>query len=60
MEVTEAVRSHLAAYVAGNPRGRDGSIAYDLRAHFGLEPYDVRERFAFYFDAFPQVRPEVH
>jgi hypothetical protein len=59
MEVTDATRSQLEAYVTGNPRGRDGSIAYDLRADFRLEPHDVRERFAFYFDVFPQVRPEV-
>jgi hypothetical protein len=60
IEVTDAARAQLASYVAGNPRGRDGSVAYDLRNDFGLEPTTLRERFAFYFDAFPQIRPEVH
>jgi len=60
IEVTADARVQLAAYVAGNPRGRDGSVAYDLRGDFGLEPDVVRERFRFYFDAFPQIRAEVH
>jgi Sulfotransferase family len=59
IEVTEATRAELAAYAAGNPRGRGGRVEYDLRADFGLEPAAVRDRFGFYFDAFPQVRPEV-
>ena len=32
---------------------------YDLRGDFGLEPADLYERYAFYFDAFPQIRTEV-
>ncbi len=60
IHVTEQARAELSAYVAGNPRGRDGRVAYDLRRDFGLEPDAVRERFAFYFEAFPQVQPEVH
>ena len=34
-------------------------MAYDLRADFGLDPEELRERFAFYFEAFPQVRRKV-
>ena len=34
-------------------------MVYDLRGDFGLDPAQVRERFGFYFDAFPQIRPEV-
>lgn len=57
--VPEETRRQLAAYVAGNPRGKNGRMLYDLRADFGLDPDRVRERFAFYLDVFPQVRPEV-
>jgi hypothetical protein len=60
IDVTDDARAALTAYVAGNPRGRDGRVAYDLRGDFGLEPDKVRERFRFYFDAFPQIRNEVH
>lgn len=59
LEVTDAARSRLAAYVASNPRGKDGRIVYDLRGDFGLEPAELYERYAFYFDAFPQIRREV-
>jgi hypothetical protein len=46
--------------VASNPRGKDGRIVYDLRADFGIDPAELYRRYAFYFDAFPQVRQEVH
>ena len=57
--VPEETAKQLAAYVAGNPRGKNGRMLYDLRGDFGLDPAAVRERFAFYFEAFPQIRPEV-
>lgn len=59
MGVTDEARAQLAAYVGGNPRGKDGRIVYDLRADFHLEPADLYERYAFYFEAFPQITPEV-
>jgi hypothetical protein len=59
LEITDTARTQLATYVAGNPRGKDGRIVYDLRADFGIEPESLYERFAFYLDAFPQIRREV-
>jgi hypothetical protein len=59
IELTDGARAELEAYLAGNPRGKDGRVVYDLRADFGLEPDDLYERFAFYFDAFPAVTREV-
>jgi hypothetical protein len=59
LELTEEARTQLSAYLAGNPRGKEGRVVYDLRNDFGLEPGDLYDRFAFYFDAFPQIRPEV-
>lgn len=59
LDVTDDARAGLDAYVRGNPRGRDGRIAYDLRGDFGLDPQELYERYAFYFDAFPQIRREV-
>ena len=57
LELTDAARRQLTAYLAGNPRGKEGRVVYDLRADFHLEPDELYERFAFYFDAFPQIRP---
>ncbi|MCA8930576.1 MAG: sulfotransferase, partial [Alphaproteobacteria bacterium] len=59
LEITDTVRDQLAAYMAGNPRGKDGRLVYDLRADFGIEPADLYDRYGFYFDAFPQIRREV-
>ena len=55
----EEARGQLTDYIAGNPRGKNGRMIYDLRGDFGLDPDAVRERFAFYFDVFPQIRREV-
>ena len=41
------------------PAGEGRPVVYDLRADFGLDPDDLYDRFAFYFDAFPQIRREV-
>lgn len=59
LEITDTVRQELSDYMAGNPRGKDGKVVYDLRADFGIDPDAMHERFAFYFDAFPQVRRAV-
>jgi hypothetical protein len=58
VELTPGVRKRFDQYLAGNPRGKHGSIRYDLQRHFGVTPEDVRSRFDFYFDRF-DVRPEV-
>jgi hypothetical protein len=59
LAMTDAARAGLGGYLAGNPRGKEGRVVYDLRADFHLEPDALYERFAFYFEAFPQVRREV-
>lgn len=59
LDLTDAARTQLSTYLAGNPRGKEGRVVYDLRGDFGLEPADLYQRFAFYLEAFPQIRPEV-
>jgi hypothetical protein len=58
VELTPGVRKRFEQYVGSNPRGKHGSIRYDLQRHFGVTPEEVRSRFEFYFDRF-DVRPEV-
>jgi hypothetical protein len=60
IDLTDTARNELETYLAGNPRGKDGRVVYDLRNDFGLEPDALYDRFRFYFDAFPQIRREVH
>jgi len=55
----DAARKQLTDYIASNPRGKNGRVVYDLRRDFRLDPAEVRRRFSFYFEAFPQIRPEV-
>ena len=47
------------AYLDSNPRGKHGSVRYELQRHFGASPDELRSQFAFYFERF-DVRPEGH
>jgi len=51
--LTPGGRAQLDAFMAANPRGKHGQLAYDLRGDFGLDPETVRSRFGYYFDRFP-------
>ena len=42
-----------------NKRGKHGQLVYNLREDFGIDPAAIRERFAFYYNRFPEVRIEV-
>jgi hypothetical protein len=57
--VPDQTRKQLTDYIATNPRGKNGRVVYDLRRDFHLDPEEVRKRFAFYLELFPQIRPEV-
>jgi hypothetical protein len=51
-------RADLERFLADHPRGKEGRVVYDMKSDFGIEPAQLRKRFAFYFEAFPQVRTE--
>ena len=57
MELTSRARARLGEYIAAHPRGKEGRVIYNLKGNFGVDPDELRERFAFYVDRF-QVRPE--
>jgi hypothetical protein len=57
LPMTAAARARLDAFMAENPRGKFGRVLYDLRGDFGVDPDELRRRFAFYFERFP-VRAE--
>jgi hypothetical protein len=56
-ELTAEARTALRDYLADNPRGKHGTVVYDLERHFGCSADAIRSRFSFYFDRFP-VRAE--
>ncbi len=51
-------RTQIGTYLTTHPRDKDGQVAYDLRADFGIEPDEVRAQFGFYQKAVG-VREEV-
>ncbi|WP_370501254.1 sulfotransferase [Mycolicibacterium sp. jd] len=56
-ELTEQARAAFQGYLDDNPRGKHGSLRYDLQGHFGRSPAEIRSRFGFYFDRF-DIREE--
>jgi hypothetical protein len=57
LEMTAEADDRISTYLAHNPRGKHGQVAYDLIGDFGVDIRALRERFQFYYDRFP-VRPE--
>lgn len=55
----DRTRAAFTGAIEANQRGKHGQLTYDLRGDFGLDPDRIRERFAFYFERFPEVRVEV-
>lgn len=53
MPLTPQARREIAAYMQAHPRGKEGRIVYHLKRDFGIDPDALRQRFQFYFDAFP-------
>lgn len=53
---TPEVQASMQAFLAENPRGKGGRIAYDL-SDFGIDEAGLRERLRFYSDRF-QTREE--
>jgi hypothetical protein len=47
----EGARSAMDGFMAGHPRGKHGTIDYDL-AQFGLDPGERRRALAFYSERF--------
>jgi Sulfotransferase family len=53
LEMTAEARRDFAGALSANVRGKHGQLVYDLRGDFGLDPAELRERFAFYYARFP-------
>jgi hypothetical protein len=53
LPMTDAARQSLKRFMDDNERGKYGRVVYDLKGDFGIDPDALRERFSFYFEAFP-------
>ena len=49
---SETAEREIGDFIANHPRGKHGQVAYHLERDFGISPTKLRERFAFYFDAY--------
>ncbi|NND81755.1 MAG: sulfotransferase [Gammaproteobacteria bacterium] len=58
MQLTAAARQQMDDFIANHPRGKYGRVKYKLKEYFGVDADQLRQRFDFYFDAFP-VQPEL-
>jgi hypothetical protein len=53
LPMTDAARQSLKRFMDDNERSKYGRVVYDLKGDFGIDPDALRERFSFYFEAFP-------
>ncbi len=53
LELTSKAKEEMAAFIKAQPRGKNGRVRYKLKEHFGISASEIRERFDFYFKAFP-------
>jgi len=48
---TAQSRAQLEAYMGAHKRGANGRLVFDIRRDFGVDPAQVRDRFAFYMNS---------
>jgi len=53
LELTAKAKQEMRDFIKSHPRGKYGRVRYDLKQQFGVAPESIRERFQFYYDAFP-------
>lgn len=56
LDFNAVAAEQLSQYLLAHPRGKDGRVIYDLKGDFGVSAEQLRERFAFYFERFPQIK----
>ena len=55
LAMTDQARAELSQFVDAH-KDDYGKVIYDLKRQFGADPDELRERFNFYYDAFPVKR----
>ena len=53
-ELTDEAAGRMEAWWNANSKGRHGARSYDA-ARFGVDPDELKQRFAFYHDRFPEL-----
>jgi Sulfotransferase family len=55
LETTDQAVAEMEHFVETHPRGKFGQVVYDLEGDFGVSRERLRERFGYYFEAYPFV-----
>jgi hypothetical protein len=50
LPMSDGARAEIQGYLTDHHRGKHGAIDHDLRRDFGVDPDELRARFAFYLD----------
>ena len=53
---TEQANRDVADYIENHPRGKYGQLVYHLERDFGVAPDELRNRFDFYYEAYPFLK----
>ena len=53
---TEQANRDVADYIESHPRGKYGQLVYNLERDFGISPAKLRQRFEFYYEAYPFLK----
>ena len=56
LDTTAQSVAEMEHFVETHPRGKFGQVVYDLEGDFGVSREALRERFGYYFEAFPVLR----
>ena len=59
LALTADAGTRIDDYLAANPRGKHGQVAYDLAGDFGVDVAALRERFRFYYERFGVAQERV-
>lgn len=57
---SDTAMREMREFIDSHPRGKHGQIVYNLERDFGIAPEALRERFDFYFEAFPFLSRPKH
>jgi len=56
LELNEAARTELQAFLDAHPNDQYGTMRYDLKQQFDIDPAELSRRFDFYYEQFSVKR----
>ena len=60
IEMTPEAEARIDRFLGENPRGKYGTVHYNIKEDFGIDIGELRERFQFYYDRFPVKKERIN